>query len=99
MKLSRQEVEHIAELAKLGLTGEEVERYQDQLSSILDYVEMLTKLDTEDARPMAHVLPVSNVMREDHVRASFPRDEILSNAPDTADGCFRVPLVLEESNS
>ncbi len=86
-------------MAKLGLTDEEVERYQDQLSSILGYVEMLTELDTKDARPMAHVLPVSNVMRDDQVRASFSRDEILANAPDTADNCFRVPLVLEESNS
>jgi len=99
MKLSRHEVEHIAELAKLDLTDEEVDRYQSQISTILGYVEMLMELDTQDVQPMAHVLPVSNVMRDDQVHSSFPREAIMSNAPAEADGCFCVPLVLEESNS
>ncbi len=98
MKLSRQEVEHIADLAKLRLSEDEIERFQSQLSAVLDYVELLTDLETGAVQPTAHVLPVSNVVRDDRVGDSYPRQDLLANAPDAVDGFFRVPLVLEESN-
>lgn len=98
MKLSRQEVEHIADLAKLRLADDEIERFQNQLSAVLEYVEMLTGLETGAVQPTTHVLPVGNVVRDDQVRGSYPRQDMLANAPDAVDGCFRVPLVLEESN-
>lgn len=95
MKLSRAEVEHIAELAKLGLTEEEKEKFRGQLSAILEYAEMLQKLDTEAIPPTATVLPLQNVMRPDEVAPSFSREDILANAPDAVEGCFRVRAILE----
>lgn len=95
MKLSRAEVEHIAELAKLGLTDEEKEKFREQLSAILEYAEMLQQLDTEAIPPTATVLPLQNVMRPDEVAPSFSREDILANAPDAAEGCFRVRAILE----
>lgn len=95
MKLSLEEVEHIAELAKLGLSEEEKEKFREQLSAILEYAEKLQKLDTEAIPPTATVLPLRNVMREDEVEPSFPREKILANAPDAEDGYFRVKAILE----
>jgi aspartyl-tRNA(Asn)/glutamyl-tRNA(Gln) amidotransferase subunit C len=95
MKLSRAEVEHIAELAKLGLTEEEKEQFREQLSAILEYAEMLQKLDTEAIPPTATVLPLQNVMRPDEAAPSFSQEDILANAPDAAEGCFRVRAILE----
>jgi aspartyl-tRNA(Asn)/glutamyl-tRNA(Gln) amidotransferase subunit C len=95
MKLDRAMVEHIAELAKLQLTDEEIERYAGQLSDILAYAERLQALDTDDIPPTASVLPLRNVLRPDEVAPSLPRDEALANAADTADGQFRVEAVLD----
>jgi aspartyl-tRNA(Asn)/glutamyl-tRNA(Gln) amidotransferase subunit C len=95
MKLSRAEVEHIAELAKLELTEEEKIKFCKQLSAILEYAEMLQQLDTEAIPPTATVLPLQNVMRPDEVAPSFSQEDILSNAPDAAEGCFRVRAILE----
>jgi aspartyl-tRNA(Asn)/glutamyl-tRNA(Gln) amidotransferase subunit C len=95
MKLSRAEVEHIAELAKLELTEEEKIKFCEQLSAILEYAEMLQQLDTEAIPPTATVLPLQNVMRLDEVAPSFSQEDILANAPDTAEGCFRVRAILE----
>lgn len=95
MELSRAEVEHIAELARLGLTEEEKEKFRRQLSAILEYAERLQQLDTEAIPPTATVLPLQNVMRPDEVAPSFPREDILANAPDAAEGCFRVRAILE----
>ncbi len=95
MTLTREEVEHIAELAKLGLTDEEIERYRQQLSAILEYAQRLQELDTEAIPPTASVLALQNVMRPDEVRPSMPRGEVLANAPDVQDGQFRVKAVLE----
>lgn len=95
MKLDRAMVEHIAELAKLQLTDEEIERYAEQLSDILAYAERLQALDTDDIPPTASVLPLRNVLRPDAIAPSLPRDEALANAADTADGQFRVEAVLD----
>jgi aspartyl-tRNA(Asn)/glutamyl-tRNA(Gln) amidotransferase subunit C len=95
MKLSREQVEHIAELARLALTDEELELYREQLSHILDYFERLQELDTEAIEPTASVLTLRSVMREDVPRPSLPREDILANAPATEDGCFLVPPVWD----
>jgi len=95
MKLSRAKVEHIAELAKLGLTEEEKIKFCEQLSAILEYAEMLQQLDTEAIPPTATVLPLQNVMRPDEVAPSFSQEDILANAPDAVEGCFRVRAILE----
>lgn len=84
MKLSHAEVEHIAELAKLGLAEEEKKKFCEQLAAILEYAEMLQKLDTEAIPPTATVLPLQNVMRPDEVAPSFSQEDILANAPDAA---------------
>jgi len=94
-KLTYVEVEHIAELAKLSLTGEEKEKFREQLSAILEYAEILQRLDTEAIPPTATVLPLQNVMAADEVRPSFPREDILANAPEAEDGCFKVRAILE----
>jgi len=95
MKLSREEVQHIAELARLALSDEEQSLYQEQLSAILEYFERLQALDTEAIPPTATVLPVRSVMRADEPKSPSPRDDILANAPDAEEGCFKVPAVLE----
>ena len=88
MKLTREQVIHIAELARLALTEKEIALYQEQLSSVLEYAERLQALDTADIPPTATVLPVRNVMRVDEPRPSMRRNEILDNAPDAQDGCL-----------
>ena len=95
MKLNREEVQHIAELARLALSDEELALYQEQLSAILGHFEQLQELDTEAIPPTATVLPLRNVMRDDETRPPFAREDILVNAPATEDGCFEVPAVLD----
>lgn len=93
-KLTIAEVEHIAELAKLGLTEEEKRTFQEQLSAILEYFEKLQEVDTSAIPPTATVLPLYNVMREDEVRPSFPPELILANAPEREGDFFKVQAVL-----
>jgi len=95
MKPSREEVEHIAELARLALSDEELTLYQEQLSAILEHFERLQELDTEAIPPTATVLPLRSVMRADEPRPPLPREDILANAPAAEEGCFKVPAVLE----
>lgn len=96
MKLSREEVMQIAELAKLSLTESELTAYAEQLSAVLDYASRLEQLDTADIPPTASVLPLQNVMRDDIVRPSLPRELAIANAADAIEGQFRVDAVLEE---
>jgi len=95
MKLSREQVGHIAELARLALSDEEQALYQEQLSAILEHFERLQELDTDLIPPTATVLPLRNVMRADEPEPCFPREDILANAPDAEDGCFKVPALME----
>jgi aspartyl-tRNA(Asn)/glutamyl-tRNA(Gln) amidotransferase subunit C len=95
MSVSREEVRHIAELARLQFSDEEEEKMADELSSILDYVDKLDELDTSGVPPMSHVLDVANVERPDDVAARIDRDQALENAPDTDGRYFRVPKVIE----
>ena len=96
MSLSTADVEHIAELAKLALTPDEVEHYRQQLSDILEHFETLKQVDTSTVLPTASVLPLRTVMREDVVRPSLATEDALANAPDQADGYFRVRAVFGE---
>ena len=95
MALSREEVEHIATLGRLGLSEEELELFGAQLSAILEHFQVLQQLDTEAVRPTTTAVPSENVMRDDVVAPSLPREDILANAPDAVDNCFRVRVILE----
>jgi len=95
MKLSREEVLHIARLARLGLTEAEVDKMREQLSNILENFEILQRVVTDDVPPTAQSIDLQNVMRSDEVDPSRPPAEILSNAPRREGDCFRVRAVLE----
>ena len=95
MKLSREDVLHIARLARLGLTGDEVDRFREQLSNILENFEVLQQVDTTDVPPTAQSIPLQNVLRDDEVAPSLPPGEILANAPRKEGEFFRVRAVLE----
>ena len=97
MKLSTEEVDHVAMLARLGLTPEERERMRDQLSSILEHIGRLQELDTEAIPPTAQVITLQNVLRDDEVQPSLPTEAVLKNAPQAEDGMFKVNAVLDES--
>jgi aspartyl-tRNA(Asn)/glutamyl-tRNA(Gln) amidotransferase subunit C len=90
--LSRDQVLYVARLARLELTSEEVDRFADELSKVLDHIELIAELgDLEDIPPTSHVVDVENVLREDVPRPSLPREKALESAPDVANGGFRVP--------
>ncbi|PKM83305.1 MAG: Asp-tRNA(Asn)/Glu-tRNA(Gln) amidotransferase GatCAB subunit C [Firmicutes bacterium HGW-Firmicutes-14] len=94
--LTKEQVEHVALLARLELSEEEKEKYATQLSAILEYAEALNKLDTENVPPTAHILPINNVFREDRVCDHLPNEKALSNAPEKEGNYFRVPRILAD---
>ena len=94
MALTRDEVHHVANLARLSLVPEEIELFTRQLNDILAYVEKLQELDTAGVEPLAHVIPVFNVFREDVVSQGLDRDNALSNAPAREEGAFVVPRII-----
>ena len=94
--ISRQEVEHVARLARLHLTDEELERMRVQLDAILAYIDKLKALDVDGVEPTSHAVPLVNVMRPDEVRASLSQADALANAPDRAGEFFRVPRIIED---
>jgi aspartyl-tRNA(Asn)/glutamyl-tRNA(Gln) amidotransferase subunit C len=96
MKLSKQEVEHVAKLARLEMTEAEKQSFSRELSRILTYIEQLQSWDTTGVEPTATVLDQANVFREDQVRPSLPVEKALSNVSEAEDGYFRVPKILEE---
>ena len=95
MKLSREEVLRIARLARLGVTEEDVDRFREQLSNILQNFEILRQVDTEGVPPTAQSIVLQNIMRDDDVTPSLPPEDILANAPRREGECFRVRAVLE----
>lgn len=95
MSLTPEEVTHIARLARVGLSQDELSRFQDQLSQILDYFQRLQEADTENVPPTAHTLAMHNIMRDDEPRPSFDKEDILANAPQREGDLFRVRAVLE----
>jgi aspartyl-tRNA(Asn)/glutamyl-tRNA(Gln) amidotransferase subunit C len=99
VKIDRATVMHIAELARLELTEEEIDLYAEQLSQVLDYAAELQALDTDAIPPTASVLPLSNIMRADEVRPGLPRDEALAPAARTAEGQFAVDPVMDDSTA
>jgi aspartyl-tRNA(Asn)/glutamyl-tRNA(Gln) amidotransferase subunit C len=95
VKITRKDVENVALLSRLELAENDVEKFTGQLNAILDYIDMLNKVDTEGVEPTAHVLPVKNVMRPDEPRPSLPRELALANAPEQENGYFKVPKIME----
>jgi aspartyl-tRNA(Asn)/glutamyl-tRNA(Gln) amidotransferase subunit C len=95
-RISRDDVAHVAHLARLELSDDELETYTEQLGAILDHAQDVAALDTSGVPPTAHPLPLENVLRDDVVRPSLGRDEVLSQAPAAEGAFFRVPRILGE---
>lgn len=89
--IDREQVLHVARLARLRLNDAEVEKMAGELSTILDHIAKIGELDLEHVEPTSHVIQLENVLREDVPRPSWPREQMLALAPDTAAGGFRVP--------
>jgi len=96
-RLTREEVAHVADLARLQLTDEELELFTGQLAEVLDHAADVASLDLADVVPTAHAMAVTNVLRADEVRPGVDRDEVLGQAPSVEDHRFRVPRILGES--
>lgn len=94
--ITREDVEHVAELARLELTSQEEEQFIAQLNAILTYIDKLNELDTTGVEPTSHVIPMSNVFREDEVQPSLDRALVLQNAPEESHFFFKVPRIIEE---
>ncbi|MDF2523892.1 MAG: glutamyl-tRNA(Gln) amidotransferase, subunit [Clostridiales bacterium] len=95
MNVTKETIENVANLARLNLSQQEIEKLTTEMAGIISYVEKLNELDTSDIHPTQHVLPIKNIFREDEVRPSYPVEKILGNAPSSEDGCFKVPKVVE----
>jgi aspartyl-tRNA(Asn)/glutamyl-tRNA(Gln) amidotransferase subunit C len=89
--IDRDQVLHVAKLARLKVTDDEVDRMAEELSKILEHVETMNELDLEGVEPTSHVIALENVLRRDEPRPSWSRDDVLERAPDPASGAFRVP--------
>lgn len=95
MAITREEVEYVANLSRLQLSEEELKVFGKQLNDILGYAAKLDELDTSAVEPMIYAIERQNVFREDRAQDSLPREEALSNAPDTSEGCFKVPRIID----
>jgi len=95
MAITREEVQHAAMLFRMGLSEEDIAKFQQQLSQILDYFQVLQQIDTEGVPPTSQPISLENVMRADEPRPSYPTEDILANAPLSERGFFRVRAVLE----
>ena len=95
-RITRADVEHVAQLARLALSEEEIVSLTEELGAIVDYAAQVSALDTNDVPPTAHPFPVVNVFRADVARPGLPRDEVLAAAPVAEENRFRVPRILGE---
>ena len=95
MKITHDEVKHIASLARMSITEEETNKHADEMGHIIALADMFSELDTTNVVPTNHAIKVSNVFRQDVVEPSFDRDALLANAPDKQAGCFGVPKIVE----
>jgi aspartyl-tRNA(Asn)/glutamyl-tRNA(Gln) amidotransferase subunit C len=95
VKITKEQIQHIAVLSRLNLSEEEKDLFGSQLSSILDYMDQLNELDTRETEPTSHVLSLSNVMRDDILTSSLPGEEALRNAPYHSENFYRVPKIIE----
>ncbi|MGM7703499.1 Asp-tRNA(Asn)/Glu-tRNA(Gln) amidotransferase subunit GatC [Pseudalkalibacillus sp. Hm43] len=94
-RISKEEVKHVAKLARLDMTDEEADMFTKQLDDIIGYAEQLNELDTENVEPTTHVLDMKNVLREDETKPWLNNEEALKNTPDKQNGLIKVPAVLE----
>lgn len=94
-KITKDEVKHVAHLARLNIDEQEAEKFAEQLGSIITFAEQLNELDTENVEPTTHVLDMKNILREDKPVDGLPREQVLKNAPDHQDGQVKVPTILE----
>lgn len=97
MKITKEDVEHIAKLAKLHFETEGIEKMQNEMNKILEYIEKLNELDTSKVEPLSHVIDLKNVFREDVVNQVYSTEELLKNAPSKTEKFFRVPKVDRKS--
>lgn len=95
MKITIEEVGHVATLARLKLTDDEISQFRGQMDAILSYVDKLSELNTDGIVPTSHAVPMENAFRADEVRPSIGTESALANAPDRVEGFFRVPKVIE----
>lgn len=95
MKVSEEEVKHIAGLARLKFTDSEVTKFTKDLASIVEFAEQLNEIDVTDVKPTAHILDIHNIFRKDEMHESYDREKLLQNAPTKAAGCISVPQVVE----
>ncbi len=93
--ISKEQVYHVANLARLEINDQEAEKFTKQLDDIINLAELLNEADTSNIKPTSHVLNIQNVMREDVAEQGLPREEVLKNAPDHKDGQIRVPSIIE----
>ena len=96
-KIDQAQVRKVARLARLELTDAEITEFTGQLSAILDYMEKMNELDTENVQPLAHCLPITNCFREDCIKESLGTEKTLANAPQTDGNFFKVPKILDDS--
>ncbi|MBN2181339.1 MAG: Asp-tRNA(Asn)/Glu-tRNA(Gln) amidotransferase subunit GatC [Sedimentisphaerales bacterium] len=97
-RIDQQQVRKVAKLSRLDLTDHELEEFTSQLGAILEYVEKMNKLNTDNVEPLAHCLPVSNVFREDCVKESIGTERALANAPERDESFFKVPKILDDGS-
>lgn len=97
MGIDRAAVDHIARLARLDLSDAERSRMETELAQILGHAERIQSLDLDDVEPTSHSIPLSNVTRPDEVRPSLTQEEALQNAPESEDGRFKVPRIIEDA--
>jgi aspartyl-tRNA(Asn)/glutamyl-tRNA(Gln) amidotransferase subunit C len=95
MKITRSEVEHVAQLARLQFDDEQLELFVNQLNAILDYFDKLQDLDTRDCEPTSHVVPINNAFRNDAEEGFSDKELLLKNAPSEENNCFKVPKIIE----
>lgn len=95
MKVTQADLDNVAVLSRLNIAPEEADKYLAQMDKFLNYVDVLSAVDTENVKPTTYAIPMENVFRPDEVKASLPRELALANAPAQEDGYFKVPRVLE----
>ncbi len=98
LKIDEAQVRKVAGLSRLALTEDEISEFSGQLNAILEYVEKMDELNTDDVQPLAHCLPVSNCFREDNIKESLGTEKTLSNAPQRDGKFFKVPKILDSSS-
>ncbi len=94
MKITKQQVQHVARLARLDLDAEQLDNFTQQLATIVDYMETLSQVNTAGVEPTAHVIALTNAFRQDRVRQHLERSQALANAPASEEGSFVVPKVI-----